>query len=77
VDRRPSSGDRRGVSITLTSLGRQLLDGEDGWMRAREREFYASLPPDERTLAPDLLERLATFIDELAAGPSARAPDGA
>jgi DNA-binding MarR family transcriptional regulator len=72
VDRRPSSGDRRGVRITLTPAGRRVLDGEDGWMRARERELYASLPADERALAPDLLERLATFIDELAAGPNAR-----
>jgi DNA-binding MarR family transcriptional regulator len=77
VDRRPSSGDRRGVMITLTAAGRQILGDEDGWMRGREREFYASLPPHERALAPDLLRRLATFIDQLAAGPVAQARDGA
>jgi DNA-binding MarR family transcriptional regulator len=76
VDRRTTHGDRRGVSVTLTSAGREVLDDEDGWMRAREREFYASLPSDERALAPDLLKRLATFIDELAAGPVATASDG-
>jgi DNA-binding MarR family transcriptional regulator len=71
VERRPSSGDRRGVRVTLTSAGRRVFDGEDQWMRSREREFYEHLPLAERTLAPDLLERLATLIDELAAGPKA------
>ncbi len=71
VDRTTTRGDRRGVSITLTPAGREVLEDEDGWMRIREREFYDSLPPDERTIAPDLLKRLATFIDELAAGPNA------
>jgi DNA-binding MarR family transcriptional regulator len=76
VERRPSSGDRRGVRITLTSAGRRMFEGEDEWMRAREREFYEHLPADERALAPDLLERLATLIDELAAGPNAPGPLG-
>lgn len=75
VERRPSSGDRRGVSITLTSAGRRMFEGEDEWMRTREREFYEHLPADERTLAPDLLERLATLIDELAAGPNGASRD--
>ncbi len=72
VDRRPSSGDRRGVRITLTRAGREVLYDEDEWMRARERDFYAQLPRDERRLATDLLQRLATLIDELAAGPNGR-----
>ena len=70
VDRRPSSGDRRGVRITLTPAGRTVLCDEDEWMRARERHFYAQLPTEERRLAPDLLQRLAILIDELAAGPN-------
>lgn len=70
VDRRPSSGDRRGVRITLTPVGREVLYDEDEWMRARERDFFAQLPADERMLAPALLERLAALIDELAAGPN-------
>jgi DNA-binding MarR family transcriptional regulator len=70
VDRRQSSGDRRGVRITLTPAGRELLSNEDEWRRARERDFYAELPPDERRLAPDLLRRLAALIDDLAAGPN-------
>ena len=70
VDRRPSSDDRRGVRITLTPVGREVLYDEDEWMRARERDFFAQLPADERMLAPALLERLAALIDELAAGPN-------
>lgn len=75
VDRRPSSGDRRGVRITLTPAGRRLLSGEDEWRRARERDFYAQLPADERRLAPDLLRRLARLISDLAAGPNGRRPN--
>lgn len=76
VDRRPSSGDRRGVRITLTPAGREVLYDEDAWMRARERAFYAQLPADERRLAPDLLERLAALIDDLAVGPNGSRGDG-
>jgi DNA-binding MarR family transcriptional regulator len=61
--------DRRGVTVTLTELGRQLLSSQHDWMRARQRAFYASLPDEERELAPDLLLRLAALIDELAVGP--------
>jgi DNA-binding MarR family transcriptional regulator len=61
--------DRRGVTITLTDLGRQLLNAQHDWMRVRQRAFHASLPAEERELAPDLLVRLAALIDELAAGP--------
>jgi DNA-binding MarR family transcriptional regulator len=70
VERRPSSGDRRGVRITLTPAGREVLYDEDQWMRARERAFYAQLPTDERRLAPDLLQRLAALMDDMAAGPN-------
>ena len=69
VRRATSREDRRGVTITLTELGRQLLGSQDEWMRGRQRAFYASLPADERELAPDLLVRLAALIDELAVGP--------
>ncbi len=69
VERRRSAEDRRGVSVTLTRQGRELLATQHEWMRARERVFYERLPAVERDLAPDLLERLAGLIDELAAGP--------
>jgi DNA-binding MarR family transcriptional regulator len=68
-----SAHDRRGVTVTLTDFGRQALGSQDGWLRGRQRAFYASLPDVERELAPDLLVRLAALIDELAVGPSSSA----
>jgi DNA-binding MarR family transcriptional regulator len=69
VHRVRSREDRRGVAVSLTDLGEQLLAIQRDWMRARQRAFYESLPPVERQLAPDLLVRLAALIDDLAAGP--------
>jgi hypothetical protein len=57
--------------VTLTDFGRSALGSQDGWLRGRQRAFYASLPAVERELAPDLLVRLAALIDEIAAGPGA------
>ncbi|MBV9337045.1 MAG: MarR family transcriptional regulator [Solirubrobacterales bacterium] len=69
VRRTRSHEDRRAVSISLTELGDELLQAEREWLRGRQRAFYASLPAAEQELAPDLLVRLATLIDEIAAGP--------
>jgi DNA-binding MarR family transcriptional regulator len=69
VERRRSVDDRRGVSVTLTARGREVLCSEDQWLRSRQRDFFAGLPDDERAFVPDLLLRLAGLIDELAAGP--------
>jgi DNA-binding MarR family transcriptional regulator len=69
VQRTRSDKDRRAVSVSLTELGDELLHAEQDWLRGRQRAFYASLPPAEQELAPDLLLRLAALIDELAAGP--------
>lgn len=68
-DRAPE--DRRGVTITLTERGRAALDRQDAWMRGRQQAFYAQLAPEQQAVAHDLLVRLATLIDELAAGPEA------
>jgi DNA-binding MarR family transcriptional regulator len=69
VRRAPAPEDRRGVRISLTTLGRQVLAVQDNWVRERQHAFYDGLPQVERELAPDLLRRLAELIDELAAGP--------
>jgi DNA-binding MarR family transcriptional regulator len=69
VDRVRAPEDRRTVTVTLTGEGRKLLHEEDEWLRARQVDFYSRLPADEKELAPDLLMRLATLIDELASGP--------
>jgi DNA-binding MarR family transcriptional regulator len=69
VRRTRSREDRRAVAVSLTELGEQALQAEEEWLRGRQRAFYASLPPAEQQLAPDLLLRLAALIDEIAAGP--------
>lgn len=69
VRRRRTPEDRRGVIVTATPAGRELLAARHEWQRGRQRAFYASLPAADRDLAPELLVRLAGMIDELAAGP--------
>ena len=71
VRRTRSREDRRGVTVTLTDFGRQVLSSQDEWLRGRQRAFFESLPDVERELAPDLLIRIAALIDELASGPEA------
>jgi len=75
VRRTRSRRDRRAVAVSLTERGEQALQAQEEWLRGRQRAFYASLPPAEQELAPDLLLRLAVLIDELAAGPADQAPD--
>jgi DNA-binding MarR family transcriptional regulator len=69
VERTRSDRDRRAVIVTLTESGRELLAAQTDWLRGCQREFFATLPHHERELAPDLLLRLAAFIDEIASGP--------
>lgn len=70
VVRERSAEDRRGVTIALTGSGRAALAEMDTWLRARQLAFFDHLPEAERELAPDLLIRLASLIDEIACGPS-------
>jgi DNA-binding MarR family transcriptional regulator len=74
VRRARSLEDRRVVAVSLTDVGRALLEDQQEWLRGRQRAFYASLPPSEQDLAPDLLLRLAALIDELASGPDGSVP---
>jgi DNA-binding MarR family transcriptional regulator len=69
VRRTRAREDRRGVTITLTPRGRDLLGVQQEWLQARQGDFYDGLPARERELVSDLLVRLAALIDELAAGP--------
>ena len=70
VIRARSAEDRRGVTVALTGPGRAALAEMDTWLRERQLAFFDGLPEAERELAPDLLIRLASLIDELAGGPS-------
>jgi DNA-binding MarR family transcriptional regulator len=69
VRRAPSREDRRGVVISLTDAGRELLGRQDAWMRTRQIAFFTDLPVGEQAVVSDLLVRLADLIDELSAGP--------
>ncbi len=71
VRRDRAAEDRRAVTVTLTDHGRELLSEQDGWVRARTLSFYDGLPGDERLMVANLLFRLSSLIDELAAGPGA------
>ncbi len=68
VGRRRDRDDRRAVTVTLTDLGRELLESQHEWLRGRQLAFFEELPHEERELAPDLLVRLAALIDALATG---------
>jgi len=69
VQRARSAEDRRGVTITLTGLGRDVLRRQDGWVRERKCAFYDELPLGEQAVAAGLLVRLAGLVGELAVGP--------
>lgn len=68
VERTRDQGDRRAVTVALTAHGSEMFARRQESIRARERSFYAGLPEHERELAPELLARLATFIEDLASG---------
>ena len=64
IERRPSTEDRRSVTVNLTSRGRRLLNRKRALVAEKRRAVYESLDPDERERAPALLRKLATAIDE-------------
>jgi DNA-binding MarR family transcriptional regulator len=70
INRTRADDDRRAVTITLTPTGRELLACRHAWQRSREHAFYEALAVDQREVAPELLMRLASLIDELALGPA-------
>ena len=70
VRRAASPEDRRGVVVSLTDAGREVLSRQDAWMRARRIAFFEALPVAEQLVVSDLLIRLADLIDELSAGPA-------
>lgn len=70
VIRAAAADDRRGILVSLTDHGRDLLIDRHCWLIQQQRQMFARLDPTERTLAPELLDRLAELIDRMAAGPS-------
>jgi DNA-binding MarR family transcriptional regulator len=58
VGRGPDPSDRRGVKVTLTALGREVVDAAMADLLDRERILLNELPPDEREHLAELLRRL-------------------
>jgi DNA-binding MarR family transcriptional regulator len=72
VTRERVEHDRRAVVVAPTRSGRATLQARYEWLHGLERALFESLSNGERELAPGLLARLATLVDELAAGPAGR-----
>jgi MarR family transcriptional regulator, organic hydroperoxide resistance regulator len=64
VERRPSSEDRRSVSVRLTGRGRKLLNRKRALVEKKRDATYASLAPEDRERAPAVLRALAAAIAE-------------
>jgi MarR family transcriptional regulator, organic hydroperoxide resistance regulator len=65
VRRKPSSEDRRVVTVHLTPKGRRVLARKRKWVEERRRALYDSLTPAEREQAERLLHRLSDLMEEL------------
>jgi DNA-binding MarR family transcriptional regulator len=58
VGRGPDPSDRRGVKVTLTPVGREVVDAAMAELLERERVLLNQLPPSERDHLAELLRRL-------------------
>src|SRR5664279_1275852 len=58
VSRGPDPSDRRGVTVTLTTAGRALVDAAMADLLERERILLSQLPPAQRQHLAELLRRL-------------------
>jgi DNA-binding MarR family transcriptional regulator len=63
VERRPSTHDRRSVTVHLTPRGRRLLDRKRELVAAKRRAVFESLDPSDREHAARLLRALAAAIE--------------
>jgi DNA-binding MarR family transcriptional regulator len=63
IERRPSTEDRRSVTVHLTASGRKLLDRKRALVDAKRRALFESLDPGDREGAARLLRALAAAVD--------------
>ena len=63
VERRPSSEDRRSVSIHVTARGRRLLNRKRALVAKKREAVYGSLAPEDRERAPAVLRALAAGLE--------------
>jgi DNA-binding MarR family transcriptional regulator len=64
VERRPSTEDRRSVTVQLTARGRTVLERKRKLVEAKRQAVYESLEPGDREDAARLLRALAAAIEE-------------
>jgi DNA-binding MarR family transcriptional regulator len=65
VERTRAEHDRRHVTISLTTGGREQLEHKQQDLDGKRRVFFATLAPDERDQAERTLRHLAALIEEL------------
>jgi DNA-binding MarR family transcriptional regulator len=61
--------DRRAVTVSLTPLGRRRLAAHRSWIQEQEIALYEGMGADQRSVAADLLLRLAELSEKLGEGP--------
>lgn len=59
VERQPDPNDRRGVLVSLTTVGRRRVDAALDELLAHERSLLAALEPDDAARLADALRVLA------------------
>ncbi len=62
VIREPSKGDRRATLVSVSSMGRQLVERYEENKRARVAPVLGSFQPEELAMLSDLLERFAVSL---------------
>jgi DNA-binding MarR family transcriptional regulator len=64
IRRQPARNDRRSVDVKLTTQGRALFDKAHTALLAAEAQLLQGLTAKEQTALGDLLEQLATSLEE-------------
>lgn len=64
VERRPSTEDRRSVTVQLTARGRKMLERKRKLVVAKREAVYQSLDAADREHAARVLRALAAAIEE-------------
>ncbi len=64
IERRPSTKDRRIVSVQLTARGRRLLNRKRKLVDEKRRAVFESLDAADRESAARLLRTLAATIED-------------
>jgi DNA-binding MarR family transcriptional regulator len=62
ITRQPDPGDRRGVLITLTKSGRELIDNATAQHMTNEHRILAGLTDADRRQLADLLRKLTNAL---------------